>query len=834
MGEGAKRLPSDAAELEQAIALVNAGDAETAIPLLDRLLANDAACAKGWCARGTAMRMLERFEEALGDYERALAIDPNYARAIFNRGLTRLKLGDAERAHADFELAMSLDPEPALFYHRGMVWLELRKHPEAIADFTACIERDATQTATFFHRGCAHAEMENREAAIEDFRQAIELDPDNGAARVWLAAQLAHLGRHQQAVAVLDAAIARAPNDGELFYRRGWVLYSSGDFEAAVRDVNRAISLGAQEAEHYYWRGRTWEKLHDFAAAIADQSEAIARSDDNFEALLSRGRSLLASDQPVAALEDFNAAIELQPQVASAWTYRAAAHADVGDDGRALADLDRALELDPKYERALCARSDLHVELGNNRLAEADLDALAAVEEGKIEEIAMAQRQVRISLLLADHFEPTPATDLAVSERQFPFRVRADLQQALDALRASTLGAGHFSGVKKEHSYEGLGFADLLFPNSHDPALAVPAQYEEVDIGEETAVRCLKNGLWLSEKDGARFGMLLTPKKDYGRATGMEVQIAVPAGEVGSRLTQELFQQLEEAVFRSQSYRGKILSLEQADRYSGKSGGILVHKLRTVERSQVILPAATIELLDRNVIQFAQQRARLAELGLSTKKGVLFYGPPGTGKTHTIHYLAGALEGHTTILITAEQVANLGEYMTLARLLQPSMVVIEDADLIARDRGRMDSPCEEALLNKLLNEMDGLRPDTDVFFILTTNRPEALEGALAGRPGRIDQAIEFPLPDDVGRRKLVRLYGKGLTVPEQVVDMIVARTERVSASFIKELMRRAAQFQLERDGVGALSEQDVERSLEEMLFAGGALNCRLLGMHGKE
>jgi ATP-dependent 26S proteasome regulatory subunit len=236
-------------------------------------------------------------------------------------------------------------------------------------------------------------------------------------------------------------------------------------------------------------------------------------------------------------------------------------------------------------------------------------------------------------------------------------------------------------------------------------------------------------------------------------------------------------------------------------------------------------------LLDRNVIQFARQRSRLAELGLSTKKGVLFYGPPGTGKTHTIHYLAGALEGHTTLLITAEQVAVLDEYMTLARLLQPSIVVIEDADLIARDRGSMDSPCEEALLNKLLNEMDGLRPDTDVFFILTTNRPEALEGALAGRPGRIDQAIEFPLPDDEGRRKLVHLYGKGLTVPDDVVAAIVRRTERVSASFIKELMRRAAQFLLERDGAGALTADDVDRALEELLFAGGSLNCRLLGMH---
>ena len=73
--------------------------------------------------------------------------------------------------------------------------------------------------------------------------------------------------------------------------------------------------------------------------------------------------------------------------------------------------------------------------------------------------------------------------------------------------------------------------------------------------------------------------------------------------------------------------------------------------------------------------------------------------------------------------------------MTLARLLQPSVVIMEDADLIARDRTQMDSPCEEVLLNKLLNEMDGLKEDADILFILTTNRPEPLETALTSRPG---------------------------------------------------------------------------------------------------
>ena len=186
----------------------------------------------------------------------------------------------------------------------------------------------------------------------------------------------------------------------------------------------------------------------------------------------------------------------------------------------------------------------------------------------------------------------------------------------------------------------------------------------------------------------------------------------------------------------------------------------MVHRLPPVAREEVILPEQTLRLLDRNVLKFVESRDALRRLGQSTRKGVLLYGPPGTGKTHTIRYLAANLPGHTTLIITAEQIAYLGAYMSLARLLQPTMVVIEDVDLIARQREEMNGPCEEALLNKLLNEMDGLKEDADILFVLTTNRPEQLESALAGRPGRIDQAIEVPLPDEIGRGKLVRLTAR--------------------------------------------------------------------------
>ena len=65
--------------------------------------------------------------------------------------------------------------------------------------------------------------------------------------------------------------------------------------------------------------------------------------------------------------------------------------------------------------------------------------------------------------------------------------------------------------------------------------------------------------------------------------------------------------------------------------------------------------------------------------------------------------------------------------------------------------------------------------EADILFILTTNRPEALEMALASRAGRIDQAIEFSLPDEEGRAKLIRLYAYGVNVHDEVVNEIVRK-----------------------------------------------------------
>jgi hypothetical protein len=436
-------------------------------------------------------------------------------------------------------------------------------------------------------------------------------------------------------------------------------------------------------------------------------------------------------------------------------------------------------------------------------------------------------RNPRVCTVLKEHFGENALHGLVTATREFPATARLDLQAAITGALSGPLEPVKLLGTHRNYGRDTMTFAHLIVKDDSSVLIA-PLQYDEIDTGEIEPARCLRNALWLCAERETPFAVLLSRAERYGRPAGINLDVAVPPGEHGMELTRRLLKEIERKVSHAASYRGKVLSLEVSDNYGGGIEGVKVHRLRTVQRDQVILPEKTLGLLERNITAFAEQRSKLRDMRMGIKKGLLFYGPPGTGKTHTIHYLASQMKDHTTLLVTADQVGLLDEYMQLARFLQPAIVVLEDVDLIARARTSMHNACEESMLNRLLNEMDGLREDAMILFILTTNRPDQLEEALTSRPGRIDQAIEFGLPDDEGRRKLLRLYSGDLILSDDLIEYLIKKTGGGSGAFIKELMRRSAQFLLE-SGEQDLGERHVEAALDEMLFSGGSLNAKLLG-----
>jgi ATP-dependent 26S proteasome regulatory subunit len=218
----------------------------------------------------------------------------------------------------------------------------------------------------------------------------------------------------------------------------------------------------------------------------------------------------------------------------------------------------------------------------------------------------------------------------------------------------------------------------------------------------------------------------------------------------------------------------------------------------------------------------------LRSAGRDLKRGILLHGPPGTGKTLSVMYLLTAMPGRTTILLTGRGLGLIEQALAIGRELAPATFVFEDIDLVAAERTMQHGV--ESVLFELLNQMEGLAEDEDLLFLLSTNRPDVIEPALAMRPGRIDLALEIPLPDEHGRRQLFALYGEGIDIDRATEDDLVERSNGVTGAFIKELMRQAwLRGALEHRE--APTAEDLRGVLDELLEERSTLTRRLLGQH---
>ncbi|HEV2372231.1 MAG TPA: ATP-binding protein [Streptosporangiaceae bacterium] len=282
-------------------------------------------------------------------------------------------------------------------------------------------------------------------------------------------------------------------------------------------------------------------------------------------------------------------------------------------------------------------------------------------------------------------------------------------------------------------------------------------------------------------------------------------------------------------------FRGHVVAF--GEEVFGHRGGALLSFVERphVSREQVILPDDVLTGVESQVLGVARHADRLRASGQHLKRGVLLHGAPGTGKTHMVRYLIGQLAQATVVLVSGSALRLVAEACSVARALQPSVVVVEDVDLIAEERGMRAGP--HPLLFQLLNEMDGLGEDLDVTFLLTTNRADLLEPALAQRPGRVDHAAMLPLPDAEARHRLIQLYQGNLELDLADTDAVLSRTEGVTASFIKELLRRAALRAAGEDGPdsGALrvTDEHMGTALDQLLDTRSQLTRSLLGSAGQ-
>ena len=442
--------------------------------------------------------------------------------------------------------------------------------------------------------------------------------------------------------------------------------------------------------------------------------------------------------------------------------------------------------------------------------------------------------QHTISSTLIEHLGEG-AGSLPVTSGTWPSYEHVNVQGGLDHWLEGWPGEHRLLGLAG-FRHRMFGLADLCQPGMETGLALAGVPVSEQPVSPDGEMRsCVQCGLYLLSDGELRMALLLRGSDERGPQPDVSMEITATDPAAARRALAEI----RELGLRRSVYRRQVVSFEP-DMFGPRRGGLLAfHPRPRMTRDQLVLPDGVLEGIERQILGVARHRELLLAHGQHLKRGVLLYGAPGVSKTHTVRYLMSRLPEVSVLILSAAALRFVQEACSIARDLQPSMLIIEDVDLIAEDRGSRPIG-QNPLLFQLLNEMDGLRDDVDVTFVLTTNRVDVLEPALASRPGRIDHAVEIPLPDAEGRRALIEVYRGGLELDLAYPDEVIRRTEGVTASFIKELLRRSALIAAEgaggSDGAGStplrLTDRHLHAALDVLLGDANALTRRLLGAGG--
>jgi hypothetical protein len=439
-----------------------------------------------------------------------------------------------------------------------------------------------------------------------------------------------------------------------------------------------------------------------------------------------------------------------------------------------------------------------------------------AVEEAHRERSPFKER-------LTEHFGADPATYPLTSESIATYDL-PNLQRALDA---------YFQSEGRQHSLIGfggrVGHMDLSLAGLvHDYGFGLaegPVRRAVVPLEHGRSITCVTTGLFLiSDGDERLAALVVQGERGFGEE-GLRMEVISAEQEAGERFVADIRSLMHE----HNVFRGKVLALKGGEEMMHQGMSVEFPAVQEVSRDQIVLPEGLLDVVDLHTVEFAKHTETLREAGRHLRRGLLLHGPPGTGKTLSTTYLISRLEERTVVILTGAALGFVADACAIARDLQPSMVVLEDVDLVAQERTAMGFGAT-SLLFRLLNEMDGIGEDADVIFVMTTNRADLLEPALATRPGRVDQAVAFPLPDADGRARLLDLFGRGLDMALGDRDAIVAETEGVSPAFLRELVRKAA---LHAAHAGSARVEDAHfREALDLLERGGSITRAMLGADG--
>ena len=219
-----------------------------------------------------------------------------------------------------------------------------------------------------------------------------------------------------------------------------------------------------------------------------------------------------------------------------------------------------------------------------------------------------------------------------------------------------------------------------------------------------------------------------------------------------------------------------------------------------------------IQELEEAIVFPLEKKHVFEAIGIKPPKGVLMFGPPGTGKTMLARAVAAKVKATFLKLAGSQLVQSyigdgakmVRDAFALAKEKAPTIVFLDEIDAVGLKRSGGDGHGSQEVqrtMLELLNQLDGFSSNENVKVIAATNRADVLDPALL-RSGRLDRKIEFPMPNEEGRAKILEIHSRNMHYNNKLINFkeFARMTDDFNGAMLKAVCVEAGMIALRRGG----------------------------------
>lgn len=330
--------------------------------------------AQAWNGQAKALYELDSHEKALSAYDKAIELEPNYLDSWRGRGFALNKLKRYQEAIYSFDKALKLQPEsPEVLNAKGQALSNLKRYDEAIQSYDKAVELQPDYDQALYNKAWVLYNLKRYKDALTTYEQVIYLKPNNERAWYNSGNALINLKRENDAIKAYSKAVQYKPNFYQAWLSRGNVLISLRRYPEAIDSFKEVLKYNPGNFDALYSQGWALHQMQRYEQAIIFYDKAIAVRRNNYKVWYSRGNSLYNLQKYQEAFSAYNRAVRYKKDHAESWYSKGNVLVNLGKEKEALTAYDTAIKYNPDYREAIKARRKVQERL-EEQLEDKDKD----------------------------------------------------------------------------------------------------------------------------------------------------------------------------------------------------------------------------------------------------------------------------------------------------------------------------------------------------------------------------------------------------------------------------------------------------------------------------